>query len=680
MKDRSPKRPKVAQANASLGRNVVCSFAAVVLLGTALAWLFGYFAPNKKSDVQLKQSGNQLQDGNAEVPCLAPESRAPESGSVHLPAITPARFRNATGTAGYVGSSACLECHRDEHISYLKTTHSRSLSEVDVSREPASGEFPHELSGRSYRIYRNGETLKLQEFLQDLAGREVVLGDHAAAYSLGSGNYARMYLVKVDDYLIEAPMSWYPRRKVWGMSAGYEKDPHQLGFNREIDAGCLYCHAGRVETVGGTALRLNVKEMAIGCERCHGPGELHVQERKANSPIPGTKPEPAGAIIDDSIVNLRHLSRERQEDVCSQCHLSASADVAVRGRSRGDFRPGMKMSDFVVNFRIDRPDSAMTVSGQIEQMRLSRCYVESKTMTCATCHDPHALPDESERTTYYRNKCLNCHQTGSCQLPVKTRLEKQKEDYCITCHMPRGPTDIPHFSFTHHRIGIHEEQDKSKKLTEADTLVPVVDVSHLPKLEQQRLLGLANDIFAGKLAGGLDDETRDDPSYRALSKVFQDRARQILEDVRSQGVRDPEVEIFFSRWYWRKNPALCIEYAESALKLPHLAPATRSTALYNLASSHFDQRRYAQAFPYLEELVKRERSEISLMLLAICHQKQGRLPEAVRLVNEAIVASPDRADLHSYLASIYQEQGKPADAERHLQRAKLLSLKVPQPE
>ena len=82
----------------------------------------------------------------------------------------------------------------------------------------------------------------------------------------------------------------------------------------------------------------------------------------------------------------------------------------------------------------------------------------------------------------------------------------------------------------------------------------------------------------------------------------------------------------------------------------------------------------------LEQLVKRERSEISLMLLAICHQKQGRLPEAVRLVNEAIVASPDRADLHSYLASLYQELGKPSDAEKHLQRAKLLSLKVPQPE
>ncbi len=131
--------------------------------------------------------------------------------------------------------------------------------------------------------------------------------------------------------------------------------------------------------------------------------------------------------------------------------------------------------------------------------------------------------------------------------------------------------------------------------------------------------------------------------------------------------------------HWRKNPDRCVEHAESALQSPHISPATRKSILYNLASSHFDQGRYDRALPYLEELVQSERSEISLMLLAICHQKKGNLAEAVRRINEAILASPDRADLHSYLASIYRETGKAEDAEQHLQRAKLLRLKVPQP-
>jgi hypothetical protein len=377
-------------------------------------------------------------------------------------------------------------------------------------------------------------------------------------------------------------------------------------------------------------------------------------------------------------VNPGRLSRDRQEDICSQCHFSTLANIAIRGRSTEDFRPGMKMADFVISYRIDRPDTAMTVSGQIEQMRLSKCYVESKTMTCTTCHELHGRGPERSTIEHYRNACLSCHKLESCKLPVATRKQKDANDYCVTCHMPRGPTDIPHFSFTHHRIGSHTAKPPGK-LTEADELVPVGDVSHLPKLERQRQLGLANDMFAGKLAGGLDDETRYDPAYRALANVFRIRGGQILEEVRGMGVRDPYVEDFFSRWHWRKNPEKCISHAKAALDAPHATPAARKSALYNLATSHFDLGQYDLAFPYLEELAKCERSEITLMLLAICNQKKGNLQEAVRLINDAIRVSPDRADLHSFLAPILRDMGQSKAADEHLERAKLLRLKVPQP-
>jgi len=75
------------------------------------------------------------------------------------------------------------------------------------------------------------------------------------------------------------------------------------------------------------------------------------------------------------------------------------------------------------------------------------------------------------------------------------------KDNCIACHMPRGPTDIPHISFSHHRVGIHAA-NVNDQLVESDQLVPVADVAHFPEHERLRLLGLANDVFAGKLAAG----------------------------------------------------------------------------------------------------------------------------------------------------------------------------------
>jgi hypothetical protein len=657
MADASPERPTSRTPIRNRHRHALSGLAFLVL-AVALVWALQSVVSDKPIENPIPREGDR--------------NFASASDEVLHAKIAPSPFRNASKTVGYVGSQECIECHRAEYESYLQTTHSRSLAEVDVAREPPDGEFFHELSGRHYRIYRDGETLRLREFIQDGDGQEVVMADHVARYSMGSGNYARMYLVQVDDFLVEAPVQWYPRMSSWGMSAGYEKDPRQQGFSREVGSGCLECHVGRVEMVDNDYMRLKVTEMAISCERCHGPGALHVAERRANLPIAGS--------VDDTIVNLQHLSRERQEDVCSQCHSSGSAGVDVRGRSKSDFRPGLRMSDFHVCYRIDRTELLMAVSGQIEHMRLSRCYQASKTMTCATCHNPHSLPEESEKVEYYRAKCLSCHQTESCRLPVETRREQESQDNCVICHMPRGTTDIPHFSFTHHRVGIHSAQASHEKLNESDQLVPIGDISYFPEDERQRLLGLANSFFATKLASGLDDETRDDPSYRALSKVFLNRAQQILQDLRSRGMDDPDVATFISTGNWRRKPDLCIAEAEAALKSKHISPAIRRTALYNLATSYFDQRQFDKALPYLEELVKIERSETTLMLMGICRERQNNFPEAVRLINAAILDSPDRADLHVYLARIYEKMGQSDDAEKHRDLAKLLKLKVRQPE
>jgi hypothetical protein len=657
MADVSPESAGQA-ADSQVRRRTVFGVAGIVALTAAVGWAVFSNGPASTPDER------------AETPS---GTNPREEDHFGLPAPLTSKFRNTTSEVAYVGNDACIDCHRDEFATYLETNHSRSFSDVNVATEPPDGEFHHDLSGRSYRVYRDGESIRLREFIRDDDGQEVVLFDEAATHGFGSGNYSRMYLIEDDGFLIESPVTWYPRLNKWGMSAGFEKDPLQHGFTREVSWGCTNCHAGRVQMVDGAANKLHVEQKSISCERCHGPGELHVREREAKLPIKGG--------IDDSIVNVRHLSRERQEDVCSQCHLSGAADIEVRGRSMADYRPGLRISDFRVSYRVDREATRMTVSGQIEQMRLSRCYIESETMTCATCHNPHSRPDESDRVAHFRNKCLECHSTESCGVSLDTRITQQPDDNCVTCHMPRGPTDIPHLSFTHHRIGIHAEDEATKSRVEAeDQLVAVSDISFLPEQEQQRLLGLANEMFAGRVAGGLDDDSTDDDANAALGEAFRRRATQILGDVRAQGLTDPEVETFFSTLHWRQNPSYCIAHAEAALRSSHIPPVNRASALHHLATSHFDQRNFEKALSYLEELVKVDRDEIALMLLGICYQNLGKNEEALSLFERAVQAAPQSADLRGYLGSVYQRMGRDEDAAQQTKLAELLSRKVPQPQ
>jgi predicted CXXCH cytochrome family protein len=90
-----------------------------------------------------------------------------------------------------------------------------------------------------------------------------------------------------------------------------------------------------------------------------------------------------------------------------------------------------------------------------EQMRVSRCSQsgqgESK-LGCISCHDPHRQPVAAEKTPYYRSRCLKCHGDHGCSFPEAKRLEKNKDDSCIACHMPRTGSEVTHAAITDHRI------------------------------------------------------------------------------------------------------------------------------------------------------------------------------------------------------------------------------------
>ena len=72
---------------------------------------------------------------------------------------------------------------------------------------------------------------------------------------------------------------------------------------------------------------------------------------------------------------------------------------------------------------------------------------------CTSCHDPHQAPTPEEKTSYFREQCLACHEQKGCKLPDKLRLAQGREDNCIRCHMPMSASVyIVHTATIDHRI------------------------------------------------------------------------------------------------------------------------------------------------------------------------------------------------------------------------------------
>jgi Cytochrome c554 and c-prime len=567
-----------------------------------------------------------------------------------IPPYSESRFLNAGPEAGYVGTGACTGCHSRNHQSYSLTAHSRALSDVDPKSEPPDGSFDHQLSGRSYRVYRQDGQLRHQEVLRTEEGKEVARVDLPVRYLVGSGHFCRTYLVEVDGFLHESPITWYTSRNQWALSPGYDF-PQHWGFERPVRAGCLVCHAGRVEEAEGTAHHLTFGEKSIGCENCHGPGSLHVGRHRAEEPVSGED--------DLTIVHPGKLSRSLQEAICAACHLNGPATIVLRGRKVGDYRPGSPLSDYRVHYQFDAGNDAMTVVGHIEQLHQSACYKKSEGLTCVTCHDPHQKEVPKDRTAFYRQKCLNCHTVHPCSLDEAERRKKDAADNCAACHMPRGDTEIPHIAFTHHRIGRHAPKPPSESGRIPD-LVPIEDVTHLTPLDRQRNLGLAY------------IEVARNPVYARHAEAFRERARDLLETVQAAGLREGETAAALAEIYWKRDPMRAAAFARQALEAKDTPAKARAEALLLLADCERQDRVFSSAVGLLEEVVHLRRFADDWRLLGVSYLDLHQPRKALPALEQALTIRPYRHTTHLGLAEAYRQLGDVQRANEHLDTAQWL--------
>jgi hypothetical protein len=511
-------------------------------------------------------------------------------------------------------------------------------------------------------VYRQNNQLRHKEVIP-LDDQQLVVADHPLKYLVGSGRFSRTYLAETDGFLVESPLTWYTSLNRWAMSPGYDRADHQ-SYHRVANFDCVYCHAGVIKAEHGSIERFAIHETAIGCERCHGPGALHAVRRSALDDVIADD-------IDHTIVNPRRLARELAEAICHQCHLESRVRVSVRGRRRGEFRPGLPWQDYYVNYTAAGNNTNMTVTGHVEQLQQSRCYQESGSLTCITCHDVHAetMPTgtgdpakASDRTAIarWRDQCLSCHESQGCKLAPLKRTE-QNQDNCVTCHMPNSATDIPHIAFTHHRIGIHGVRQQGAQ--PADTalqatvteLEPVLELPpSLTEPERIRMLGLA---YYTLYRDSTDDSSRN---------TFLAKAESLLQVAASGGFDDASVaNALGEATAVRGDQVSALRWARRARQQPIVTPEDHLSATDLVAQIQLRQREFGTAATSLEYLTKQRLYPADWFLLAVCRQREGNLAAARLAFQRVLEIDAGEPEIHDAWATLLNSMGDPAAAELH---------------
>jgi Tfp pilus assembly protein PilF len=385
---------------------------------------------------------------------------------------------------GYVGSRACSQCHSEIYQRFSQTSMGRSMSAVTpafMQSIPTSSAYVNQQLNRRFEVFSKDQKFYQSESETGPDGQERFRTVHQLDWIIGAGVNGFGTIVQQDHHLFQAPLSFYSKTMKWEPSPGYEFT--DLGFNRPITPGCIFCHSGRPNAVPGSNGEFEstpFSELAIGCERCHGPGAAHVQAMFGTHV---SKMKNGAAPIATRIINPARLTPYLADNICIACHQTGDVRVLKPGKTYQDVRPGDPLDETLSILMVPPTRESPPSADHVEHyysMTLSKCYRASGGhLSCITCHDPHIEPSRDEAPAYFNSKCMTCHTNQSCKLPLEARMQRTPANNCIGCHMPKRDIHvISHSSATNHRI-VATPDEPFPDITFAQTTSALPDLIHL---------------------------------------------------------------------------------------------------------------------------------------------------------------------------------------------------------
>lgn len=392
--------------------------------------------------------------------CTATDSRPPSDRTL-VPDSVESRFANVATTVAYVGDSTCVGCHVAAAETYASHSMARSFHpwtpavRVESTLVRALLNVP---TGYAYRVVDSGGALYQVETRPGDAATPVHELRRRIDYVMGSGRLARTYFTEENGRLFQLPLTWYADHG-WDFSPGYEVN--NARFSRTLPDRCIACHSSYPQAAPHLEGKYPVLRPGIGCERCHGPGALHVQTRQASAAaglaaaVRDTGARVPGGTFDSTIVNPARLPLDRRLDVCEQCHVHTSVAVLRERRKAFDFTPAGQLA---AQYAFYKNGGDIDLVSHADRLRQSACFVASKDsstpLECASCHNPHEPPP----TKATRNQpCLSCHSGSSLatRVPAASRATHTPASDCVSCHMPVvKERTVPHGTFSDHWIRV----------------------------------------------------------------------------------------------------------------------------------------------------------------------------------------------------------------------------------
>lgn len=402
---------------------------------------------------------------------------------------------------GYVGSSACGQCHGEILVNWASTAHNNA---VRLWNKPGLTGVPivADADGNGVNDFVDGYDLdsldalkgrtnlapdwvayganapRLRYVAGDARPYKIIIGDITFdVYRLmgGNGMYKQRFLTKINDSYYILPVQFneanqgktgYKYYTVYNGTNWYDgsKNPLYTAANvsanivktKSFEANCSGCHnvGETVQVQGDGDFVTGYVEYNIGCEQCHGAGAAHVAANGDKSLILNPK-----NLLDGTAAGVQAANA-----VCARCHTRGVAKEAVTGSS---FKPeyGYNQASGVQQVGDDQAlfystiyDLGPTVPGEAAKMwgfqANPLAALPGATFLTSKNHHQQSLdmqfgPHAADKG--YDANCFSCHDPhrNTNRHQVATRINEdgtadvatRQEDnsLCLSCHAGFGP-------------------------------------------------------------------------------------------------------------------------------------------------------------------------------------------------------------------------------------------------